>query len=412
MSIGVGLGIPVSPDHNGTTENGDIALSQDKTPVALTYIDNVTGVVGSGGGGGPYYAMFFRFEVPIPAGSIIEEAKLLFKSAGLAGTDATMTCEGGFIKRDGYWENATGIVNWPDTSYVPFAEWNFGANYDATVYWGDAPAFTGVSIAKKTGTNQEWSFYDNWSTFGTASAPGIIAQLQDYLDDPSNEATRGSGNDPDSIPVCFQLFRLYNGSSNSFEWFRSSDYSGPLARPFLQIVYYTPTALGSVEASSSATLDVDLAVREFTTAELSPAATLDVDLAVQEFTAAELAAAATLDVGLAVDQFVASELSAAATLDSSLAVRKFLTSNLSSSALLDLDLVVQQILTSEISTAATLDVSPAVRQFLSEEFGASTTLDVTFAAAVVPGQLLWSALEVKLPLTFSDVGIDSAVDFD
>lgn len=227
----------VSPSPGlSPNRNGDVYAFQQKTDTALTTVADANLAVGSIGGTNIYFCNFYRFEVDIPAGSKITGVALRQYTAG-TGSFNTFNVRGGFIKRDGKWDAAGGMYNYATDSEVPFAQWDLNNNSDVTVWWGNAPAFSSAAIFGSVFTDFEYSIVENTSLTSGINVTGMVAQLQSYLDDTSNEATRGSGYVSDSIPVCFQLLRPYAGTSVGYIWYRSSDH-GSLA-PEL-IVEYIP----------------------------------------------------------------------------------------------------------------------------------------------------------------------------
>lgn len=207
--------LAISPAPDTQSINGDLHVIQDKIGGGLTQ-DAVNLLTGrSEGKARIHWACFFRFETLIPKDSIINGVKLKLWADGVSFQTLTKM-QGGWIRPQSQppknWQKPNGVGVWAADTDVPLAEWADGASADATVWWNDEPAFLSQAMTTQPLNLGDWSIGDGISAFNAVS--GMAAQLQSYLADADNELLRGTGNTPDALPICFQLFEEFIGGSS------------------------------------------------------------------------------------------------------------------------------------------------------------------------------------------------------
>lgn len=186
---------------------------------------------------------FFRFEVAKPKDATIVGVRFEATSATLAGSNGPIPMYGGFLKRQGgdtAWEGSLGVNHWAIDFQVPLVDYEslVGHIHDETVFWGDASGYAETNHATAV-SSALWSIGDGTFTGTAANAPGLVAQLQSYLDDDANEATRGSTK-AGSVPVMFTVLRNSVGTRNQYQFIVASDSIVVEWRPRLRVEYTIP----------------------------------------------------------------------------------------------------------------------------------------------------------------------------
>lgn len=185
---------------------------------------------------------FFKFELDIP-----EDATLLglrfYTGSGTESSVGPIDIYGGFLKRQENskpWESAAACKIWEIENDVPLANFinvNGGNITNDAVFFGGSPGFPNTSMPR-AGIPDEWSFGEGTFDGETnADVVGLLAQLQAYLDDDDNKATRGDTSTGD-IAVMLTFLREVVGDRNEFQYLPMTDEPYfPQKRPRLEIEY-------------------------------------------------------------------------------------------------------------------------------------------------------------------------------
>lgn len=386
----------------GPDQNGDVLGLQRKPGASLAasgYYTDPTLFYGSVFPAVVYVGSFLRFEVDIPAGADIIGVAIHQYSTGVA--VGTMPVRAGFIKRDGNWDAAGGFYNYATDGDLPWAQWNLNSGSDVTVWWGNAPAFSGTSKAAVTTAGAAWHFQQNISP-GTA-VTGLREQLKSYLADAGNEATRGTGYIANSIPVCIQMFRPWNGTGLQYQQVHSSDSATPSLRPQLVVEWQMPTPVaGAAELSGSGAVDAVGTNKIQFAAELAATSALDAVAEVIIQGATELAGSSALDAeGTALIQFAA-ELAGSSALDAVAEVIIQLEAELVGSSVLD------ALGSTLISAASELAGSSALDAFGYIFIPASNPLDAVLGDSFADAAYKADSAIITLPLQSADVTLPFA----
>jgi hypothetical protein len=210
----------LSPELDVGVDHADIHQDMFKDGDALNY-NAITQIVGRFKFAKLQYnfALFATFDVDLTTEQItgLQDCKFVGYSTG-AGNSTSFTLTGGFMAPESSgsddWEDSAGFANWANANSVLFAEWNNGTETDASVWHGDVPAFSGETMTVQTSILAEWSIGDGETLTPTNVVSGMTAQLKSYL--LANESLRGH-RVAGAIPVCFQLFRPFSVTVNSYQ---------------------------------------------------------------------------------------------------------------------------------------------------------------------------------------------------
>lgn len=234
---------------------GDVGQLQQKTGVLPTSASFLSFYIGSqfdGTSDRPQQG-FWRFEVDMPAGSTIIGVKFE-ATAFSAGTLGPIDMYGGFLKQQDTafaWEDADGCHEWLTLdTHIPLVDYNsfVGIQHDEIVFWGGSAGFPRQAL-QVVGSGMKWSIGEGTFTGNSAAdVAGLITQLQGYLDDPGNEATRGLTK-AGAIPVMFTVLRDFVGLRDQSQELDAQDSITALKRPTLTLEYKEDIG-GQVEAES------------------------------------------------------------------------------------------------------------------------------------------------------------------
>lgn len=192
---------------------------------------------------------FWRFEVDIPAGATILGVRFEAVASGIGGALGPIPMYGGFLRQQGIpvgWENPDGCGEWLLDSDVPLVDFNtiFGVLHDEDPFWGGAKGFAEQPV-QTAAVSAPWSIGEGTLPGAVATVTGLIAQLQSYLGDAGNEATRGATK-ADSIPVMFTALRDFVGLRNQFQFLHAAGATVASRRPKLRIDWQAmPSSLSS-----------------------------------------------------------------------------------------------------------------------------------------------------------------------
>jgi len=243
----------LSPELDVGVAHADLHQDAFKDGDALNY-NSTTQVVGRYKLGKLQFnfALFATFDVDLTIGEItaLQDCKFVGYSNGSANSTG-FTLTGGFMSPESSgsddWEDSAGFANWANANSVLFAEWNNGTETDATVWHGDVPAFSGEAMTVQTSVSAEWSVGDGETLTPTNVVSGMTAQLKSYL--LANESLRGH-RVAGAIPVCFQLFRPYSLTVNSYQNIYTETFG---TSPQLVVEYEIPSYMTAKTSAQPAT---------------------------------------------------------------------------------------------------------------------------------------------------------------
>ena len=221
------------PPKNPGIANADIDVDSDwpANPSNRSEVTTINIGMFKNGKFYPDFHAYFRWEMDIPAGAVINGIR--FQSYGTgAYAGATVNLTGGWCKPQTTgvtdWQGANGVSEWVLGSDAPLAERGNGQFPTPTVFHGDAPAFSNLAAPTQSDPTGFWDVAEG-TLSGLVTTTGMIDQLTSYL--AANESLRGHSR-ADSIPSLLYFYRPWTGNiPDNFQRIKSLDHFPASARP-------------------------------------------------------------------------------------------------------------------------------------------------------------------------------------
>ena len=222
------------------------------------------------------YGGYFRFEPNMPDDAVIEAVLFEALFFGSSGSSA-QNVQGGFIVRDGTWDDADGFWGYANRTAFPKPYADNGSVLTPALWWGSSAAWDASENIDINGIQTA----DTVLSIGegiasTYPVTGFTSKLQTYWADAGNRAARGTAVTADGIPLAFHLHSTDIAAVGVIS-LKSGSGDIPHA-PTLTIVWHSPNGEGSATLSSTSTLTADGAVVHGLKATLSSTSTLTADL--------------------------------------------------------------------------------------------------------------------------------------
>jgi len=242
------------------------------------------------------YGGYFRFEPNMPDDAVIEAVLFEALFFGSSGSSA-QNVQGGFIVRDGTWDDADGFWGYANRTAFPKPYADNGSVLTPALWWGSSAAWDASENIDINGIQTA----DTVLSIGegiasTYPVTGFTSKLQTYWADAGNRAARGTAVTADGIPLAFHLHSTDIAAVGVIS-LKSGSGDIPHA-PTLTIVWHSPNGEGSATLSSTSTLTADGAVVHGLKATLSSTSTLTADGAVVHGLKATLSSTSTLTADL------------------------------------------------------------------------------------------------------------------